>query len=91
MIPLARAIGKIAEENKKSASFRKRISFGKDKRDRTADLLNAIQALSQAVRVHTPITSAWETQSIWSRKEKYFFPNPLQPECLKEKRKKYFQ
>ena len=29
-------------------------AFGGDKRDRTADLLNAIQALSQYMRVHTP-------------------------------------
>ena len=28
--------------------------FGGDKRDRTADLLNAIQALSRLVRLHTP-------------------------------------
>ena len=28
--------------------------FGGDKRDRTADLLNAIQALSQLVRLHAP-------------------------------------
>ena len=28
--------------------------FGGDKRDRTADLLNAIQALSQTYRLHTP-------------------------------------
>ena len=34
--------------------------FGGDKRDRTADLLNAIQALSQAVRVHTPVIGVWE-------------------------------
>ena len=27
---------------------------GGDKRDRTADLLNAIQALSQPIRLHTP-------------------------------------
>ena len=30
-------------------------AFGGDKRDRTADLLNAIQALSQAVRKRTPM------------------------------------
>ena len=35
---------------------------GGDKRDRTADLLNAIQALSQAVRVHTPVIGAWKMQ-----------------------------
>ena len=29
--------------------------FGGDKRDRTADLLNAIQALSRLVRLHTPL------------------------------------
>ena len=28
---------------------------GGDKRDRTADLLNAIQALSRLVRLHTPL------------------------------------
>jgi len=31
--------------------------YGGDKRDRTADLLNAIQALSQAKRLRTPINS----------------------------------
>ena len=50
----------VAGQKKKSASFRKRISFGGDKRDRTADLLNAIQALSQAVRVHTPVIGTWK-------------------------------
>ena len=30
------------------------VFFGGDKRDRTADLLNAIQALSRLVRLHTP-------------------------------------
>ena len=33
-----------------------RLSFcGGDKRDRTADLLNAIQALSRLERLHTPL------------------------------------
>ena len=50
----------VAGQKKKSASFRKRISFGGDKRDRTADLLNAIQALSQTVRLHTPVIEVWE-------------------------------
>ncbi len=36
--------------------------FGGDKRDRTADLLNAIQALSQLS--YTPIKSLLETRSI---------------------------
>ncbi len=31
-----------------------RYMLGGDKRDRTADLLNAIQALSQVIRLHTP-------------------------------------
>ena len=31
------------------------VPFGGDKRDRTADLLNAIQALSRLVRLHTPL------------------------------------
>ena len=35
---------------------------GGDKRDRTADLLNAIQALSRAMRQRTPETEAWEMQ-----------------------------
>ena len=34
--------------------------FGGDKRDRTADLLNAIQALSQLERLHTPAKRAKE-------------------------------
>ena len=32
-----------------------RFFCGGDKRDRTADLLNAIQALSRLVRLHTPL------------------------------------
>ena len=32
--------------------------FGGDKRDRTADLLNAIQALSRLDRLHTPLNRA---------------------------------
>ena len=36
------------------------VFVGGDKRDRTADLLNAIQALSQAVRVHTPVIGTWK-------------------------------
>ena len=31
------------------------LLLGGDKRDRTADLLNAIQALSRLVRLHTPL------------------------------------
>ena len=33
------------------------LSDGGDKRDRTADLLNAIQALSRAKRVRTPLNT----------------------------------
>ena len=33
----------------------KHVIFGGDKWDRTADLLNAIQALSRLVRLHTPL------------------------------------
>ena len=39
----------------KSFDFR---TFGGDKRDRTADLLNAIQALSRLDRLHTPLNRA---------------------------------
>ena len=46
---------------KKTRNLRCR-SFGGDKRDRTADLLNAIQALSRAMRQRTPETEAWEMQ-----------------------------
>ena len=46
---------------KKTRNLRCR-SFGGDKRDRTADLLNAIQALSQVVCVHTPVIGAWKIQ-----------------------------
>ena len=38
------------------------FNFGGDKRDRTAGLLNAIQALSQAHRLHTPVTGAQEVR-----------------------------
>ncbi len=41
------------EGKKKIRGKQPRISFGGDKRDRTADLLNAIQALSQLS--YTPI------------------------------------
>ena len=34
------------------------LFFGGDKRDRTADLLNAIQALSRLDRLHTPLNRA---------------------------------
>ena len=34
------------------------MPFGGDKRDRTADLLNAIQALSRLDRLHTPLNRA---------------------------------
>ena len=41
---------------KKSSEIRRFRNFpGGDKRDRTADLLNAIQALSRLVRLHTPL------------------------------------
>ena len=45
-------------------AFRK--SFGGDKRDRTADLLNAIQALSQAIRSkrQTSLHLAYHTISV---------------------------
>lgn len=35
---------------------------GRDKRERTADLSNAIQALSQAVCAHAPVADAGEMQ-----------------------------
>ena len=41
----------------KKAAFRLPHSFGGDKRDRTADLLNAIQALSQAIISMPPFMS----------------------------------
>ena len=41
-----------------------RILPGGDKRDRTADLLNAIQALSQYMRVHTPSNGRGKYASI---------------------------
>ena len=40
-------IAEITAQNKKLVSLQKRVFNGGDKRDRTADLLNAIQALSQ--------------------------------------------
>ena len=36
--------------------FSRLFTFGGDKRDRTADLLNAIQALSRPMRSRTPST-----------------------------------
>ena len=46
-------IAEITAQNKKLVSLQKRVINGGDKRDRTADLLNAIQALSQLS--YTPI------------------------------------
>ena len=47
-------------ESKSPFCYQNELSFlvpqnGGDKRDRTADLLNAIQALSRLVRLHTPL------------------------------------
>ena len=44
----------------KTSCFQGFLCHGGDKRNRTADLLNAIQALSQAVRVHTPVIGTWK-------------------------------
>ena len=41
------------EQDRKALALRSVV--GGDKRDRTADLLNAIQALSRLVRLHTPL------------------------------------
>ncbi len=37
--------------------------FCGDKRDRTADLMTASHALSQSVRLHTPVTGDWDSAS----------------------------
>ena len=42
---------------RKQPPFQATVSFGGDKRDRTADLLNAIQALSQAIISMPPFMS----------------------------------
>ena len=48
---------------------------GGDKRDRTADLLNAIQALSRLVRLHTPLNRV--------KRALQYAGNPkTHPECL---------
>ena len=44
--------------SKKRLVFVRKQVFGGDKRDRTADLLNAIQALSRLDRLHTPLNRA---------------------------------
>ena len=49
---------------KSSEILRFRNFSGGDKRDRTADLLNAIQALSQTHRLHTPVTGSVRCASI---------------------------
>ena len=50
-------------------------SGGGDKRDRTADLLNAIQALSRLVRLHTPLNRV--------KRALQYAGNPkTHPECL---------
>ena len=48
-------IAEITAQNKKLVSLQKRVFNGGDKRDRTADLLNAIQALSSYKRVANPL------------------------------------
>ncbi len=50
-----RLIPNLSSAKTKRTSFRMSFCFGGDKRDRTADLLNAIQALSQLS--YTPICS----------------------------------
>ena len=47
-------IRKSVEKDWKSFDFQSKL-FGGDKRDRTADLLTASQALSRLVRLHTPL------------------------------------
>ena len=42
-------------EKEKHQSHMALMLFGGDKRDRTADLLTASQALSRLVRLHTPL------------------------------------
>ena len=51
------------------------VNSGGDKRDRTADLLNAIQALSRLVRLHTPLNRV--------KRALQYAGNPkTHPECL---------
>ena len=52
----------------KSTDFRENQCFGGDKRDRTADLLNAIQALSQLS--YTPIE--FVRQPRWPANNEYY-------------------
>ena len=57
------------EEQKKTAYLRDNLNkyavfLGGDKQDRTTDLLNAIQALSQTHRLHTPVNGFWKCASI---------------------------
>ena len=49
---------------RKKAPYGALFSFGGDDRDRTDYLLNAIQALSQTHRLHTPVTGSWRYASI---------------------------
>ena len=52
----------ISDKKKSTVPEPDTVLFGGDYRDRTGDLLHAMQALSQAVRVHTPVISAWKMQ-----------------------------
>ena len=53
---------RVAQKMQKSSEIRRFRNFpGGDKRDRTADLLNAIQALSQLS--YTPILERWAVSS----------------------------
>ena len=67
-------------ESKSPFCYQNELSFlvpqnGGDKRDRTADLLNAIQALSRLVRLHTPLNRV--------KRALQYAGNPkTHPECL---------
>jgi len=56
------AVGNSA--NKKTAAQVRLLDVGGDKWDRTADLLNAIQALSRVIQLHTP---TYALRIMWGR------------------------
>ena len=51
--------------------------FGGDKRDRTADLLNAIQALSQYKRVANPLNGVGRVLLVRRNCGLYSIPHPV--------------
>ena len=65
----------ISDKKKSTVPEPDTVLFGGDYRDRTGDLLHAMQALSRLVRLHTPLNRA--------KRALQYAGNPkTHPECL---------